>query len=169
MIAKRVAKLADERVFTRVIRLRRRDGLVDYERPRQRPGIRTSRHTCRRRLVVWEGLSHAEAAEVMGCSINAIALRMRRAKQRLRRVLAPNGSASGDYRDGSLCHLVDRLTSMCSAEGRVFPPVKTVAPTVPRGRVATTVSAQVVPARSRLLAVLQPRVGALLQPQVVHF
>lgn len=40
-------------------------------------------------LVTWEGLSHAEAAEVLGCSINAVALRLRRAKERLRRELAP--------------------------------------------------------------------------------
>jgi RNA polymerase sigma-70 factor (ECF subfamily) len=38
-------------------------------------------------LVVWDGLSHAEAAAVLGCSVNAVALRIRRAKARLRGVL----------------------------------------------------------------------------------
>ena len=38
-------------------------------------------------LVVWDGLTHAEAAAVLGCSINAIALRMKRAKSRLRGAL----------------------------------------------------------------------------------
>jgi DNA-directed RNA polymerase specialized sigma24 family protein len=33
---------------------------------------------------MWEGLSHGETAEVMGCSVNAVALRVSRAKRRLR-------------------------------------------------------------------------------------
>jgi RNA polymerase sigma-70 factor (ECF subfamily) len=40
------------------------------------------------RLVMWEELSHAEAAEVLGCSVNAVALRLRRARGRLRDELA---------------------------------------------------------------------------------
>lgn len=65
------------------------------------------------------------------------------------------------YRDGSVCRLVDRLTSMCPAQGRVFAPRKTAAPTVPRSRVATTVSARVVPAHSYC----EPRnVGGQLVP-----
>jgi RNA polymerase sigma factor (sigma-70 family) len=36
------------------------------------------------RLVVWEELSHAEAAVVLECSINAVAIRIHRAKVRLR-------------------------------------------------------------------------------------
>jgi len=43
-------------------------------------------------LVVWDGLNHAEAAAVLNCSVNAIALRMRRAKARLRDTL---NAASG--------------------------------------------------------------------------
>lgn len=35
-------------------------------------------------LVLWDGLSHAETAQVLGCSVNAVALRLRRAKLRLR-------------------------------------------------------------------------------------
>jgi RNA polymerase sigma factor (sigma-70 family) len=38
-------------------------------------------------LVVWDGLGHAEAAAVLGCSVNAIALRLKRAKFRLRGAL----------------------------------------------------------------------------------
>lgn len=36
------------------------------------------------RLVAWDGLSHAEAAQVLGCSTNAIALRIHKVKARLR-------------------------------------------------------------------------------------
>jgi RNA polymerase sigma factor (sigma-70 family) len=36
------------------------------------------------RLVSWEGCSHAEAAEILGCSVNAVALRLHKAKARLR-------------------------------------------------------------------------------------
>jgi RNA polymerase sigma-70 factor (ECF subfamily) len=36
------------------------------------------------RLVNWEGCSHAEAAEILGCSVNAVALRLHKAKARLR-------------------------------------------------------------------------------------
>ncbi len=36
------------------------------------------------RLVSWEGCSHAEAAQVLGCSVNAVALRVHKAKARLR-------------------------------------------------------------------------------------
>ena len=35
------------------------------------------------RLVSWEGCSHAEAAAVLGCSVNAVALRLHKAKARL--------------------------------------------------------------------------------------
>jgi RNA polymerase sigma factor (sigma-70 family) len=34
-------------------------------------------------LVYWDGLSHAEAASVLGCSVNAVALRIKKAKVRL--------------------------------------------------------------------------------------
>lgn len=36
------------------------------------------------RLVMWEGLSHAEAATVLNCSTNAVAQRLHTARQRLR-------------------------------------------------------------------------------------
>lgn len=39
------------------------------------------------RLVMWDGLSHEEAAETLGCSVNAVGLRIHRAKQRLRAAL----------------------------------------------------------------------------------
>jgi RNA polymerase sigma-70 factor (ECF subfamily) len=34
-------------------------------------------------LVAWEGCSHAEAAQVLDCSVNAVALRLHKAKRRL--------------------------------------------------------------------------------------
>lgn len=45
-------------------------------------------------LVLWEDLSHAEAAQVLECSVNAVAIRVHRAKARLRDALtasAPPG------------------------------------------------------------------------------
>ena len=40
------------------------------------------------RLVAWDGLSHAEAAEVLGCTVNAVSLRVHKAKARLKAELA---------------------------------------------------------------------------------
>jgi len=40
-------------------------------------------------LVAWDGLSHAEAAQVLGCTPNAVALRIHKAKARLRDILSP--------------------------------------------------------------------------------
>ncbi|RPH35500.1 MAG: sigma-70 family RNA polymerase sigma factor, partial [Chloroflexi bacterium] len=39
------------------------------------------------RLVAWEELSHAEIAEVMGISVNAVAIRLHRARARFERAL----------------------------------------------------------------------------------
>lgn len=39
-------------------------------------------------LVMWEGLTHAEAGQVLGCSANAVAIRLHKARQRLRTELA---------------------------------------------------------------------------------
>jgi RNA polymerase sigma factor (sigma-70 family) len=46
------------------------------------------------RLVLWEGLSHAEAASVLGCSSNAVAIRVHRAKLHLQEALASHGIES---------------------------------------------------------------------------
>ncbi len=35
------------------------------------------------RLIAWEGLTHAEVGQVLGCSANAVAIRAHRARQRL--------------------------------------------------------------------------------------
>jgi RNA polymerase sigma-70 factor (ECF subfamily) len=40
-------------------------------------------------LVAWEGLSHIEAGEVLGCTPNAVALRLSRARKRLATYLEP--------------------------------------------------------------------------------
>jgi RNA polymerase sigma-70 factor, ECF subfamily len=50
-------------------------------------------------LVLWEELSHADAAQVLGCSANAVAIRVHRAKTRLRGELSatepsPTGRAA---------------------------------------------------------------------------
>ncbi len=64
-------------------------GTLDLEPELVRNAIAGLRPTDREvlMLVCWEQLSHAEAATVLGCSTNAIALRLRRAKQRLRNQL----------------------------------------------------------------------------------
>ncbi len=47
-------------------------------------------------LVLWEQLSHSEAATVLGCSANAVALRLHRARSRLRNELTPDHERSFD-------------------------------------------------------------------------
>ena len=47
------------------------------------------------RLAAWEGLSHREIAVVLGCSENAAALRLHRARLRLREALRKEGRAPG--------------------------------------------------------------------------
>jgi RNA polymerase sigma-70 factor (ECF subfamily) len=42
-------------------------------------------------LVVWDGLSHVEAAKVLECSVNAVGIRVHRAKRRLRDALVVSG------------------------------------------------------------------------------
>jgi RNA polymerase sigma factor (sigma-70 family) len=39
-------------------------------------------------LVIWDGLSHSQAAQVLGITTNAVALRLHKARSRLRRILA---------------------------------------------------------------------------------
>jgi RNA polymerase sigma factor (sigma-70 family) len=43
------------------------------------------------RLVVWDGLTQQEAAVALGCTTNAVALRLARVRRRLRRLLAEEG------------------------------------------------------------------------------
>jgi RNA polymerase sigma-70 factor (ECF subfamily) len=47
-------------------------------------------------LVLWEQLTHAEAAQVLGCSVNAIGIRVHRARVRLRALLAPAAQEGHD-------------------------------------------------------------------------
>jgi len=49
-------------------------------------------------LVHWEQLSHDEAARVLGCSSNAVAIRVHRARSRLRQALAEADPAQPDLR-----------------------------------------------------------------------
>jgi RNA polymerase sigma-70 factor (ECF subfamily) len=48
------------------------------------------------RLVLWEQLSHADAALVLGCSPNAIAIRMHRVRERLRIELTTDPTRPSD-------------------------------------------------------------------------
>ena len=48
-------------------------------------------------LVYWDGLSHVEVASVLDCSVNAVALRLRKAKARLQTKLAASVSLSNLY------------------------------------------------------------------------
>lgn len=45
-------------------------------------------------LVHWEELSYAEAAQALGCSVNAVGIRVHKAKTRLRALLDPANTAS---------------------------------------------------------------------------
>jgi RNA polymerase sigma factor (sigma-70 family) len=58
-------------------------------------------------LVHWEQLSHAEAAQVLGCSENAVAIRVHRARTRLRQVLAEPEPAPPDARNECLAVVSD--------------------------------------------------------------
>ena len=49
-------------------------------------------------LVLWEQLSHSEAARVLGCSVNAVALRLHKARSRLRKELALGPERPVDFR-----------------------------------------------------------------------
>jgi RNA polymerase sigma-70 factor (ECF subfamily) len=52
-------------------------------------------------LVYWDGLSHGQAAAVLGCSVNAVALRVRKAKVRLQSRLRLELSATDFSEDTS--------------------------------------------------------------------
>jgi RNA polymerase sigma-70 factor (ECF subfamily) len=65
------------------------DGRVIEALERLRPGEREALA-----LVVWDQLSHAEAARVLGCSENAVGIRVHRARARLRAALDPGGQPS---------------------------------------------------------------------------
>jgi Sigma-70, region 4 len=60
--------------------------------------------------VLWDELSHAEAAEVLGCSPNAFELRYRRARNAVRDTVAakrsanPAGAISTEERPSRLRH-----------------------------------------------------------------
>jgi RNA polymerase sigma-70 factor (ECF subfamily) len=74
------------------------DGDEDPLRDRLRSLIESLRPADREvlRLVLWEELTHEQVATVLGCSVNAVAVRVHRAKQRLSEqlALAPPGDSS---------------------------------------------------------------------------
>jgi RNA polymerase sigma-70 factor (ECF subfamily) len=47
-------------------------------------------------LVMWEGLTHAEAAQVLGCSTNAVAVRLHKARKRLQAELGRGEASAPD-------------------------------------------------------------------------
>jgi RNA polymerase sigma-70 factor (ECF subfamily) len=71
-------------------------------------------------LVLWEELSHAEAAQVLGCSANAVAIRVHRAKTRLRRELSaaelPATERPGTKRRGTERRGTERATKRSCTE-----------------------------------------------------
>src|SRR5665213_194712 len=52
-------------------------------------------------LVYWDGLNHVEAASVLGCSVNAVALRIKKAKARLETKLGFSSPATDFSKDTS--------------------------------------------------------------------
>jgi RNA polymerase sigma-70 factor (ECF subfamily) len=53
-------------------------------------------------LVYWDGLSHGDAASVLGCSVNAVASRVKKAKSRLEAQLSPRSSTMAPPHETSL-------------------------------------------------------------------
>jgi RNA polymerase sigma-70 factor (ECF subfamily) len=51
---------------------------IEHLPPRDREAIK---------LVLWDELSHGEAAQVLGCSVNALSVRLHRARTRLQQEL----------------------------------------------------------------------------------
>ena len=47
-------------------------------------------------LVMWEGLTHAEASQVLGCSTNAVGVRLHKARKRLQAELKGGGASRHD-------------------------------------------------------------------------
>jgi RNA polymerase sigma factor (sigma-70 family) len=66
----------------------------DPSRLRVREAIESLRPADREvlKLVAWDGLSNTEAAQVLGCTPNAVALRLHKARSRLRRILSSRDS-----------------------------------------------------------------------------
>jgi RNA polymerase sigma-70 factor, ECF subfamily len=52
-------------------------------------------------LTAWEGLSHAEAGEVLGCSPAAVAVRLHRARGRLEALRPSTSSAPRNVLEGA--------------------------------------------------------------------
>jgi DNA-directed RNA polymerase specialized sigma24 family protein len=56
------------------------------------------------RLVLWDELSHADAAIVMDCSVNAFELRYRRARNNIRRAVEDGSSVTPITKHSSLAN-----------------------------------------------------------------
>jgi RNA polymerase sigma factor (sigma-70 family) len=55
-------------------------------------------------LVAWDGLDNREAAEVLGCSVQAFAVRLHRARRRLAEALEARDGSSADRRPSDETH-----------------------------------------------------------------
>ncbi len=53
------------------------------------------------RMAVLEGLSHAQMAAVLGCSVNAVAIRLHRARRTLAELVRKESGPSGDLTGGA--------------------------------------------------------------------
>lgn len=65
------------------------------------------------RLVEWDQLTHAEAATVMGCSVSALSVRLRRARRRFAKALAEPNEAEPQPAAGSRPLLPTPALSIC--------------------------------------------------------
>ena len=84
-------------------RIEQLDSSVDPQHLRVRAALQELRPFDREvvLLVYWDGLSHGEAASVLGCSVNAVALRIKKAKLHLKIQLGVDASAAGFSNDTS--------------------------------------------------------------------
>lgn len=69
-------------------------------------------------LVVWEGLSPAEAAEVLHCSVNVVQVRLHRARRRLANRLQVGGGRPGGEGEGDSGDVVTGVDSAAEATAR---------------------------------------------------
>jgi RNA polymerase sigma-70 factor (ECF subfamily) len=88
------------RLISRLISERHRAEIAETDADSRQMRLRSALVTLRPRdrevlaLVYWDGLSHAEAASVLGCSVNAVALRVSKAKVRLQARLGESTSVA---------------------------------------------------------------------------
>jgi len=73
-------------------------------------------------LVAWEGLSHAELSVALGCSVNAVGLRVHRAKGRLSKAMdkISNKNSTNNERSGAVVDINSRKAKQVDSNVKGF-------------------------------------------------